>query len=62
VVYFQSSKDEIEQNIRLYSQSDVEKKARFAALQVFLQNRDELLAYFAKFGFFTTINAVIDSN
>ncbi|CAD8140791.1 unnamed protein product [Paramecium octaurelia] len=57
VVYFQSSKDEVEQNIRLLS-TEEQKKSRFQRFSSFLQNRDELLAYLKKFQFFVTVDAV----
>ncbi|CAD8132349.1 unnamed protein product [Paramecium octaurelia] len=47
VVYFQSSKDEVDQNIRLLS---TRKKRN--------QNRDELLGYLKQFQFLITVDAV----
>ncbi|CAD8057877.1 unnamed protein product [Paramecium sonneborni] len=57
IIYFQSSKDEVEQNIRLLSTEEL-KKSRFQKFTNFLQNRDELLNYLKKFQFFVTVDAI----
>lgn len=58
VLYLQSAKDEVEQNVRRYSRSDEEKRARLQALQDFLKCRDELLSHLQPQPFFRVVNAV----
>jgi hypothetical protein len=59
VVYLRSSKDEIEQSIRAHSVSEAQKKQRYAELQMFMKNRDELLDFLRKQPCFRTVNAVM---
>jgi hypothetical protein len=57
VIYFQSSKDEVESNIRKYSKSMEEKRSRLEKFYNFLSNRDELLTYLAQFPFYRSTPA-----
>ena len=59
LIYFQSSKDEVQENIRKYSKGPEEKQEKMAQFTCFLKNRDELLNYFKLFPFFQIVNAVI---